>query len=98
MVSAVDIRNDDLVFANIEAADRTVVEQEPGFHFERRLPPWQFEHGGNQAHKKSAVADDGNAFFRLAFLVAMTGDQVGKHLVRAELALFIAFKSAIPPT
>ena len=61
------------------------------------LPPGEFEHGRDQPHEKSAVTDEGDVLFRSTFLVAVTGDQLGEHFVRAELAFFVAFKGTIPP-
>src|SRR5918993_4219447 len=97
MVCAVQVGNIDLVFVDIKAADRAVIEHEPGSHPQGSLTPGKFEHGGYKAHEKTPVTDEGDTMDRLTFLVAVTGEKLRKHLFGAWLAFLVSFIRAVPP-
>ena len=85
---AVEIVDYDLAFVKVEAADRTVVENEPRFHVMGALPPGEFQHGRKQTDEKPAVADEGDAFLRLTVSVAVAGKQFSEDFVGAGLTIF----------
>lgn len=73
MVSAIQIAEGDLCFANINPADRAVIEQEPGFESLRSMQPGQIQNDAHQMDEESTMADEDNALFGLACFIPVTG-------------------------
>ena len=71
MIGVVGVTDRCIIFAEVEAADRAVVEQEPRAQAMRALPPWKLQYSRQKAHEESAVADEDDVFFGLSFFVTM---------------------------
>jgi hypothetical protein len=73
VVGAIQVADDDVLAADVDAADGAVVEQEPGFQSVGGGAEGNVQHGAHQVDEEFAVADEGDAVFGSSILISVPG-------------------------
>ena len=73
MVSAIQITEGDFRLANVDPADRAIVQHEPGLESLRSMQPGKIQNNTHQMDEESAMADEGDALFRLVIFIRVAG-------------------------